>query len=258
MTFPFIGPKLKIERAYAHLVDLERSEREFFEHNQPSLVVERDLDSGDKLAKVKLNAPTPEIIHVIAGELIYQLRSSLDQIAVACARLSSGRTRDRDVYFPCGDSISTFEDSCTRYLAGFDVDLANQIRHTKAYDGGNDNLRAVFRMGNIDKHLNLVPTAAYGNINGISNFTVREAKIGFIISGPNSLYDGLVISNLGTNGTITPNNPNAHIAVSGYIVLGNVSIYNGNPIIPFLAKLCDATRDVYENIVNHCQTSNRF
>lgn len=256
MTFPLLGPKLKIERAYAHLAELQQAESNFFSSNVPSLVYEEDTERGCKLAKLKLDACSPEIIHVLAGELIYQLRSALDQIAVALAKMSASKPNIKNVYFPCDDSVASYEKSCKKCLAGFDDDLIVKIKSTQAYNGGDDTLRAVFRMANIDKHLEIIPVGASGNVSGISNFIVNGG--GLIIDGRMvSLREGIVISELSPEGTIAPKGPDSRITVAGQLVLGDVSIYEGQPVVPFLSKLTDKTRDVYNTLATHCEATGR-
>lgn len=257
MDFPLQGPKLKIERAHTHLVNLERTEREFFNNESPAIIFEDDIQAGYKLAKIKLDAPIPEDICVLAGELIYQLRSSLDQIAVAFARMSTGKTSPKSVYFPTGDCSKGFEAACAINLAGFDEDLADQIIRTKAYDGGDNILRAIFRLGNIDKHFDLIPIGTSGSIKGISSYNFIGCSV-FIDGRPQSLKEGILLARVRANGSIAPNHPNAQIRVTGRVALGKASIYEGKILIPFFSQLVHKATAVYNNFVLHCQHQDRF
>lgn len=261
MTNPLLGPKLKIERAYRHLVDLERAEREFFEQNPASLDIEVDPKTGDKLAKVRIKAPPPEMLHVISGELIYQLRSSLDQIAVALARLSVNPTTLKKIYFPTGEgrkALKDFKGQIRHKLAGVDRDLIKEVIRLRPYEGGNENLRAVFPMANVDKHTELIPVASFGSLSGLSNFEfVMTGESGLVIGAAGSLIDGLEICNLGPDGRVTPKGPNAQVRVSGQIVLGNVPAYEGLPLIPFLRGLCDSTAEAYDRILDRLVKTGR-
>ena len=258
MPYDFRGPLLKLDRANHHFVDLEGSEREFFQKNAVSIVIE-DKPKGDgKFVKIRLDPPPPEIMHVIAGEIIYHLRSTLDQIAVAFARLSLAKPNSSKVHFPTGENLPDFEGHCKIYLAGFDQDLADQIIGTKAYDGGCDTLRAVFRMANIDKHFELIPAGASGRLMGLEGFTIANAKTGLIIGGAiQSLKDGIVISDLGPRGIFMPNKPKAQIHVAGCVTLGEAAIYNGKPLIPFLRSMIDKTTQVCASLREHCIKTGR-
>ena len=95
MSHPLSGPRTKLDRANHHLFELERAERDFFNANPVRFGIELDPKTGHKLAKFFLDAPLPDIFHILAGEAIYQMRSSLDQIAVALARMSADKPENR-------------------------------------------------------------------------------------------------------------------------------------------------------------------
>ena len=136
MSDPLLGPRIKLERANHHLIELERTEREFFEQNPCRIVFDTKTQPGHKLAKLVLDARPPVIMHVLAGELIYQLRSALDQAAVAFARLSRKSINVKKVQFPTGDSWRDFRTNCgafdrhgnrVGFLRNFDGDLRKAI-----------------------------------------------------------------------------------------------------------------------------------
>ena len=259
MPDAFRGPLLKLQRANHHFIELERTEREFFENNPVDIVIEDEPKSGSKFVKIRLDTPAPEIIHILVGEIIYHLRSTLDQIAVAFARMSVAKPNPKNVYFPTGDCLWAFAHACNANLSDFDQDLRDQIISTEAYDGANDTLRAVFRMGNIDKHMELIPAGASGQLTGLSNFILANSRTGLTLGGPlRSLKDGIVICDLGPNGIFIPRNPEAEIHVTGRVTLGEASIYEGNPLIPFLRSLIDKTVEVSARLREHCVRTGRI
>jgi hypothetical protein len=252
MTSPLLGPKLKIDRANAHLVHLKAIENKFFQANNPEIVIDIDPQTGNKVVKAILREPPPEILHVIAGELIYQLRSSLDQIAVAMARLSVAKPNPKRVYFPTGQDLKGFKAAARSHLKSFDRDFVKAVIGLRPYDGGNDALRAVFQMGNIDKHMELIPAATMGRLAGLNHFTIRHGVGAAIkLDGRyHALTDGMVITTLLPHGEFTPRSANSQIRVAGMVTLGNVGVphFDGRPLLPFMEEMIRATESAYRQI----------
>ncbi|MEL7028555.1 MAG: hypothetical protein AAGL49_04940 [Pseudomonadota bacterium] len=230
----------------------------FFNSSRPELVIDPDPQTGHKFVKVRLRNAPPEIAHILTGEIIYHLRSSLDQIAVALGRLSVARPNVKKIYFPTGDRLKAFKVSIRNNAQGLDLDFIKLIIRLKPYDGGNDALRSIFRLGNIDKHLELIPAAASGNIAGINDFTIKDAIRGLILSGMQPLNEGITISELSPTGSITPNNSESQIKVAGQIIFGNVSIYNGKSIVGTLNSLVNLMESVLQNFTTHCRKTGRI
>lgn len=251
------GPQIKIKRAHQHLQNLQKFEKIFFDQSSPVIDIRYDDKVNRKLVKIRLEAAVPEIIHVISGELIYQLRSALDQLAVAFARMSVLKPNATNIYFPTGDNIRAFNASILKNLVDVDFDLVEKIRQTCAYDGGDEILRAVFRMANIDKHIEMIPAATSGQLSVLSHFTISGAHTGLIIGVPGSLYDGVVISELMPDGIFMPNNPDAKIHVDGQFMLGKASIYEGKPLISFLNDMTIKTSEVFDEFFLYCQKTSR-
>jgi len=115
--------------------------------------------------------------------------------------------------------------------SGIDCDLVKLMIRDKPYSGGNKDLRFIFYLANIDKHLELIPAANYGKIKGISHFSIKNAISGMVFSGGlHSLTEGIIISELGEHGSITPKRPDAKIEVAGAITFSNVAGFDGRPI----------------------------
>lgn len=246
MDDPLRGPRIKLERAYNHLEYLERTEKDFFRKNPCRIVFDTISKPGKKIAKLTLDARPPEILHVLSGELVYQLRSSLDQMAVALARLSASKPNPSVVHFPSGDGVKGFKASCRKNLKGFDCDFVKEVIRLRPYDGANELLRAVFRMANIDKHMELIAIGAVGNLSTLSNFNFYGCSI--VISGPSDLHDGVTVAEMTPDGRFEPRNSDAKIEVAGQVTLGDVSVYHGRPLIPFLRAMLEATEVAYVKI----------
>jgi hypothetical protein len=252
----FVGPYHKLKRARDHLIDLEQYERSFFETNRPTIVIETDPMTGHQIAKVKLTVKPPEIIHVLVAEIIYHLRSSLDQIAVALGRLSASKPNVKKTYFPTGDRFKAFRADRMKKLAGVDKDLVLLVVKLKPYGGGNDLLRSVFPLANEDKHLELIAMAASGQITGIQGYTFVNASIA-LDEGPRALHDDITFAQFYAPGGIIPNDDNSQVKVNGRITFGNVAGLHGIPVISRLEELTQLIEKVLEVFVTHCRTTGR-
>ncbi|MET1756542.1 hypothetical protein ABVV53_13950 [Novosphingobium sp. RD2P27] len=259
MRHPLLGPEIKLRRASHHLVELEQNEKRFFAETACRIAFDTETKPGHKLAKIVLDATPPEIMHVLAGEIIYQLRSSLDQTAVAFARLSRGPTKPKAVYFPTGDSPRGFLKACRGLykpskkipfyggLRHFDHDLRKAILRTRPYAGGNEELRAIFPMAQIDKHMELIAIGAAGSISLMSDISITGANTGFILSPPGDLNKGVIFSDLTPTGSITLNNANAKIEVSGQVNTGDIEPYSNRPLVPLLRSMLEAVIDAHQS-----------
>lgn len=121
---------------------------------------ESDQEQGHAV-KIQVNFSTsqsPLFASVMIGDIIHNLRTSLDLMASELARPNN--TRNLDVYFPFASNESELESQIKRknfYLAGKDaVDL---LKSFQPYRGGNLNLRALHDLDIQDKHRTLVLNA---------------------------------------------------------------------------------------------------
>ena len=100
--------------------------------------------------------PPPEMTPAIIGDIIHNIRTSLDHMASEMARLK-GRP-DKHVYFPFGEDANglerMIEDKNFTYCGADAVDL---LRTLKPYRQGNVELRAIHDLDVLDKHRELLP-----------------------------------------------------------------------------------------------------
>lgn len=245
------GPELKLRRANDHLSLIKKEESNHI--RSLNFIIEYDTKyvPNHKLVKVVSDSPVPDIIHVIVGEFIYQLRSSLDQIAVACARKSGVEGKDiRKISYPSGEDWEKFKSVCNGNNFGditrLDSILRDEIIKSAPYGGGNEDLYSVFAIANIDKHLKLIDMASAGNVVGISKFNIKGGYTGLIIGDPENLSKGLTISDLLPDGEFIAKSADAKIEVASRICLGGDTIYEGRPLIEFLNKMMAEVARVYD------------
>ncbi len=78
MAEELTGPRAKVERAKKHFADLEPVIGGFFESSPYEVLPEEDHEAGQMVYKVTKAASPPDAIALIAGDVIHNLRASLD------------------------------------------------------------------------------------------------------------------------------------------------------------------------------------
>ncbi|MDF0659727.1 MULTISPECIES: hypothetical protein [unclassified Rhizobium] len=145
-------PRLKIDRANAKIAEA----RTVLGSTDVYQFVGRvDTDSGDGIIRLDL-FDVSDLVHVIVGEVAYQLRSALDVAAVALARLN-GATNVKHVYFPfAGTEHEFLAKGAQGKMAGLSETAKDVIVSFAPYRGGNDLLYGLNDLCNTDKHNNLI------------------------------------------------------------------------------------------------------
>lgn len=173
MAYGLNGCMAKIERAKEHHESLKTNVAEFLESAQKS-VTQSSYHSDDGL-KVILRATCPlEVslkISVIAGEIVHQLRSSLDHLL--CALIyQAGQSPDRDSQFPICTSRESYEGQVKRgRIKGVSPAAEKLIEQSQPYTNKNTNkntnetiINVVSTLNNWDKHNALVISVAAAQI----------------------------------------------------------------------------------------------
>lgn len=146
---------IKIERAETQILDLERKVTTFFNSKPYTLVSKVDRQLSIQIFQISLTVPPPKEFKVIVGEILHNLRSSLDYLACALAIEHSGSC-DK-IYFPFGKNVDAFEDELRKKTKLICSDGKEMIRALKPYRGGNELLWLLHDLNRKDKHISIVP-----------------------------------------------------------------------------------------------------
>ncbi|AVJ33033.1 hypothetical protein CLM74_09745 [Stenotrophomonas sp. MYb57] len=160
----FHQPRQKLKRAEAHIHEIERVIKTYFEGEWCSRELSRDADGKYHLSVVMRGMP--DSLNEALGDAVHNLRASLDLLAVEVVRLNGGTSKG--VYFPFADAAHNLEEvirSRKWHLADpEDVDIVRELR---PYKGGNQLLRALHDLDIQDKHLSLIENDASLSSGGI-------------------------------------------------------------------------------------------
>jgi len=144
---------LKTTRARVHLEAL-RSELDAFRKTNPCRVFRKE---NHKLGRYEIRVKTedtPDHIPLIVGDLLYCLRSSLDQLTWSLAKLTTGYPRETQ--FPIFDAFNAkTRKRFAAYTLGVPPRAAKLIESLQPYhraDPSTHLLSQLNRLGNIDKH----------------------------------------------------------------------------------------------------------
>jgi hypothetical protein len=103
-------PYLKTSRAKEHLEALRKELKGFYESKPYQFIEKVDSEKGRYYVGIKINE-TPDSVSLIMGDLLYCLRSSLDQLVWHLARLT--------IEYPEGTQFPVLEKSDTDSLGRF-------------------------------------------------------------------------------------------------------------------------------------------
>jgi hypothetical protein len=143
----FRDSRSKIARARKHLLELQATTAAHIQAHPVKYELSRNT--------IK-TPPALEHAPAIIGDIIHNLRASLDLMASAMAR-ANGKN-DKQVYFPFGEDIGGFEQQIKRKNFHFcGEDAVALLKSLKPFRGGNDRLRALHDLDIMDKHRSLIP-----------------------------------------------------------------------------------------------------
>jgi len=197
----FVGTELKISRAKSHIRELENQIVDYIKSKPFKVIVEKKIGSSNHLWTLRVKHEIPMLFAAIIGDVIHNLRASLDLLATELVEFSGEDAKN--VYFPFGNDADGLEDMIKRRRinkAGEGV--VDIVRSLKPYIGGNTLLRSLHDLDITDKHKSLVPVAHYA---GIKNFHMTGASgplltIENLHCGP--IRDGMVIMSLPPAGNV--------------------------------------------------------
>lgn len=172
----FSGSLAKVDRANTFIAELDSELAKFRDANKFS----------GKIAVVDgeyaINVEFPDIgdlPSVITGDVIHNLRASLDLLASELVRLQGHS--DAKVYFPFAKDVDAFDKAIKdRDFDKAGADAVDLLRTFEPYKGGNDLLRALHDLDIQDKHTNLVSIGTNGNMQVSASYDINNPLDGTV------------------------------------------------------------------------------
>jgi len=144
--------RVKIERAKKHLVELERELIEESRHAYAhSIMTNEDPQTGHESQVFRTLRVAPFNSIAVAGDIIQNLRSSLDHLAYQLILAEGNRPTSANC-FPICEDRTAYERDKARRVKGMSTEAKEAIDLLEPYGGGNNALWRLHRLNNIDKH----------------------------------------------------------------------------------------------------------
>jgi hypothetical protein len=232
----FESARLKVQRAYLHIQELERVFATFLQSNFCKISVEQEPETGQQLLKVASIASLPAETPLIIGDAFHNLRTALDHVMAEILKGSDG------VYFPVGKERQNFEAHSTyRTIKKALPDLAAMLLDDiMPYDTGKPSIWAASRFGNIDKHNLLIATTTVKSLTGVS---LEHQNL--CMTNSNFIFDqgGVVrVASMPPGPVKITNHGNA----AAQILFNKGRPLEGQPVIESLTKMAQLTLQTIE------------
>jgi hypothetical protein len=157
----FTGPRLKVERADKHIIEIEARLRDFAALDANQIVTKVDSASGTKQIVFEGSESLSEHVNLAFGDAIHNLRSALDHLWVAFAIHFDPNADVKNLYFPLGENeqglIARIDNGEEKHSVAIATQIGQKVRdilikRIKAYGGWNSLIGMLGKMDNIDKH----------------------------------------------------------------------------------------------------------
>jgi len=160
---PFLGPKLKIERAYSHLAEIERELAGFWKSHPYHFLIGKHQGANEISIMCMINSSTARFSCVV-GDIIHNLRSALDHLASDLVAISGGNIKR--AYFPTGKDVAGFKSATKNKIedAGASPEAVAAIQRLETHATGNGAIRRLHDLDIIDKHSTIVTLASIHSI----------------------------------------------------------------------------------------------
>ncbi len=249
----FDGVRVKVERAKEHIRDLEASVQEFRRIEPYKVVAYDEPDTGDLVFKVEVSAQPPLRWGAIAGDVIHNLRASLDVLVWQLVLVNERKPDRMRTGFPISESAHEFKSKGLRKVKGVPDEAVHLIKAAKPYKGGNDALWRLHHLDIRDKHRLLIPVGDGTYTNLILDFArifdnnpdvppelipSPDVSMPIALKPADRLYplkDGAELFRVPVDGREMHMNMNPKFTFE--IAFGEDEIIQGEPLIPALHEL---------------------
>jgi hypothetical protein len=143
--------RVKVERSKELICDLEAEIQAYFMTNPYVIGTKRNPETRQLVYYLVSLKPMPFKIAAIIGDMINNLRASLDHLAYQLVIVGGG-TPTKNTYFPISEDAAKYKTDSPGKVKGMRQDAIDAITAAKPYKGGNETLWLIHRLNNIDKH----------------------------------------------------------------------------------------------------------
>jgi len=258
--------RLKVARAKQLIDELQEAVSTFFAGKPFSVYIEDDAGTGLRLWKVKVREEIPVMWSAVVGDVVHNLRSALDLLAVQIVRhCEPTRKKFAEVQFPIASDENWFEKGLERRMGRISPDAKKVIREMKPYKGGNSRFYELSEINNIDKHRAVILVGGAQSSFGMAwelfdVYENREIGTGIVksistVPRPPKVFH--IDSELSqrkfpiVDGSILLSNPYRSVVDDLHefrfdVAFGADQIFDGEFLIPTLRELCSFVETIIE------------
>jgi len=245
MTNPkpqFTHARLKVQRAYRHVQEIEARLQKFLETDFCKLHIEIEPNTGRNILKLESIALPPAHIVLAFGDAVHNLRCALDYVSTHFV----GKDENR-ISFPVGKKrddlvASNSFRSIQKAFPDFAMYVADVIQ---PYEGGNFKVWEIGTLDNFDKHKLLVPVVTVTGMTGaLLEDNCRNTYTMDLRVGPGGVLDAL--------STDTTLKINSYGKPAGLIRFPKGLPFQNEPVIPTMLQLVQSTHQAVESLEAFC------
>jgi hypothetical protein len=151
---------LRLDRATEHLETLREEIRASEKSDALSLFPDKEPKSRRKVIRLRVTAEPLPRLGLLAGEICYQLRSTLNNLVAQCVS-AAGYSVTHDHAYPILQRESDWTAAAIKKLLGGlrdeQIAIVREYQPFLSHDPANHPLLAIARLANLDKHHTIPP-----------------------------------------------------------------------------------------------------
>jgi hypothetical protein len=172
---PFRSSRAKVERARALIGQLERD----LDSYDGARIIAEDRPEGMAWVVRVRNDPTDQV-GAATGDIIHNLRSSLDHAAISVVVLNN--KSPKGVHFPFSEDAGALEEQIKKkYFHRASAEAIDLLKSLRPYKGGDAALRGLHDLDILDKHVDLITLLGVAILKEpvrVGNLVIRDSGFG--------------------------------------------------------------------------------
>ncbi len=169
---------LKLDRASAHIDELQRRIGEFFNTDPIRVLTKRNATDTGIVYYVSHIDPSPPMLAAVVGDAIQCMVTALDHVAwhICCSETNGNPTSPSKIYFPVADNAADYLKNRARKLPGVSPAVLAAFDAVKPYKGGNDEIWQLHELNRTEKHRTLLTVGSTTHGTDIGQFMWNSMK----------------------------------------------------------------------------------
>lgn len=173
--------EFKIFRATQHFESLKSELEGYFQSNPGKMVRQPHSCENEGIFRFVSNGPIPARFGLIVGDVLQNLRSSLDYLVWELVRAANNEPTNKNM-FPICSTVESFNHQIKRHrLDGVSPDAIAEIKSLQPYHLGRDFSKSILwaldELTNINKHRRILLTSLMATTVPKESFVVQDGQV---------------------------------------------------------------------------------